>query len=66
MDTMVLTAGQREKDVRDLKREISDLVRLIQRLNGDLEALQRKVGIAQINTLPEFVCPAADVVRLFC
>lgn len=66
MDTMVLTAGQREKDVRDLKREISDLVRLIQRLNGDLEALQRKVGIAQINTLPESVCPAADVVRLFC
>ncbi|KAM6892880.1 keratin, type II cytoskeletal 8-like [Lycodopsis pacificus] len=42
MDAMVLTAGQREKDVRDLKRDISDLVRHSQRLNGDLEALQRK------------------------
>ncbi|XP_054480076.1 keratin, type II cytoskeletal 8-like [Anoplopoma fimbria] len=42
MDAMVLTAGQREKDVRDIRREISDLVRQIQRLHGDLEALQRK------------------------
>ncbi|XP_056287283.1 keratin, type II cytoskeletal 8-like [Pseudoliparis swirei] len=42
MDAMVSTAGQREKDVRDLRREISDLLRHIQRLNGDLEALQRK------------------------
>ncbi|XP_068575929.1 intermediate filament protein ON3-like isoform X1 [Cebidichthys violaceus] len=42
MDAMVLTAGQREKDVRDLRRDISDLVRHIQRLNGDLDALQRK------------------------
>nr|XP_040041742.1 keratin, type II cytoskeletal 8-like isoform X1 [Gasterosteus aculeatus aculeatus] len=49
MDTMVLTAGQREKDVRDLKREISDLVRLIQRLNGDLEALQRKEQSLQMD-----------------
>ncbi|XP_031708106.1 keratin, type II cytoskeletal 8-like isoform X1 [Anarrhichthys ocellatus] len=42
MDAMVLPAGQREKDVRDLKRDISDLVRHTQRINGDLEALQRK------------------------
>ncbi|XP_029137089.1 intermediate filament protein ON3-like [Labrus bergylta] len=42
MDAMVLSAGQREQDVRDLKRDISDMVRLIQRLTGDLEALQRK------------------------
>ncbi|XP_068447158.1 keratin, type II cytoskeletal 8-like [Clinocottus analis] len=42
MDAMVSTVGQREKDVRDLRREISDLLRHIQRLNGDLEALHRK------------------------
>ncbi|XP_031147472.1 keratin, type II cytoskeletal 8-like isoform X2 [Sander lucioperca] len=42
MDAMVLNAGQREQEVRDLRREISDLVRHIQRLNGDLEALIRK------------------------
>ncbi|KAG7236538.1 hypothetical protein INR49_000801 [Caranx melampygus] len=42
MDALVLNAGQREQEVRDLKREISDMLRLIQRLTGDLEALQRK------------------------
>ncbi|XP_060923105.1 keratin, type II cytoskeletal 8-like [Limanda limanda] len=42
IEAMVQTAGQREQDVRDLKREISDLIRHIQRLNGDLEALMRK------------------------
>ncbi|XP_039998087.1 intermediate filament protein ON3-like [Xiphias gladius] len=42
MDALVLNAGQREQEVRDLKREISDMVRLIQRLNGDLDALLRK------------------------
>ncbi|CAJ1087594.1 intermediate filament protein ON3-like [Xyrichtys novacula] len=42
MDALVLNAGQREQEVRDLRRDISDMVRLIQRLNGDLEALQRK------------------------
>ncbi|XP_019959430.2 keratin, type II cytoskeletal 8-like [Paralichthys olivaceus] len=42
MDAMVQTAGQREQEVRDLKREISDMVRHIQRLNSDLEALMRK------------------------
>ncbi|KAM9334044.1 keratin, type II cytoskeletal 8-like isoform 2-T2 [Symphorus nematophorus] len=42
MDALVLNAGQREQEVRDLRRDISDLVRHIQRLNGDLEALMRK------------------------
>lgn len=50
MDVMVLTAGQREQEVRDLKREISDMVRYIQKLNGDLEALSRKVRITCLNT----------------
>lgn len=45
MDALVLNAGQREQDVRDLRREISDLVRHSQRLKGDLEALIRKVWI---------------------
>lgn len=42
MDSMVLNAGQREHEVREVKREISDLLRLIQRLKGDLESLTRK------------------------
>lgn len=42
MDALVLHAGQREQEVRDIRRDISDLVRLIQRLTGDLEALKRK------------------------
>ncbi|XP_042260590.1 keratin, type II cytoskeletal 8-like isoform X1 [Thunnus maccoyii] len=42
MDVMVTRAGQREQEVRDLKRELSDMVRLIQKLNGDLETLTRK------------------------
>ncbi|XP_059184076.1 keratin, type II cytoskeletal 8-like [Centropristis striata] len=42
MDALVLNVGQREQEVRDLRREISDTVRLIQRLNGDLDALTRK------------------------
>ncbi|KAM8722638.1 keratin, type II cytoskeletal 8-like isoform 1-T1 [Acanthopagrus schlegelii] len=42
MDALVLHAGQREQDVRDLRREISDVVRHIQRLKGDLESLIRK------------------------
>lgn len=51
MDAMVLNVGQREQDVRDLRREIADMLRLIQRLKGDLETLIRKVGITYINTL---------------
>lgn len=50
MDVMVLSAGQREQEVRELKREISDMVRHIQKLNGDLEALLRKVRITRLNT----------------
>ncbi|XP_075905503.1 intermediate filament protein ON3-like [Nelusetta ayraudi] len=42
MDVMVLNAGQREQEVRDMKREIADMLRHIQRLNGDLEVLLRK------------------------
>ncbi|KAL3045693.1 hypothetical protein OYC64_013861 [Pagothenia borchgrevinki] len=42
MDALVLNAGEREQEVRDLRRDIADLVRIIQRLNGDLEALIRK------------------------
>uniref|UniRef100_A0AAQ5YZN7 Keratin, type II cytoskeletal 8 n=1 Tax=Amphiprion ocellaris TaxID=80972 RepID=A0AAQ5YZN7_AMPOC len=42
MDALVLNAGQREQEVRDIRRDISDVVRLIQRLTGDLEALKRK------------------------
>ncbi|XP_049608532.1 intermediate filament protein ON3 isoform X2 [Syngnathus scovelli] len=42
MDAMVFKAGQREQEVRDVRREISDTVRFIQRLNGDLDALKRK------------------------
>lgn len=47
----MLNVGQREQDVRDLRREIADMLRLIQRLKGDLETLIRKVGITYINTL---------------
>ncbi|XP_076580059.1 keratin, type II cytoskeletal 8-like isoform X1 [Chaetodon auriga] len=42
IDAMVFNAGQQEQQVRDLKREISDMARHIQRLNGDLETLIRK------------------------
>ncbi|KAI4831374.1 hypothetical protein KUCAC02_000918 [Chaenocephalus aceratus] len=42
MDALVLNAGEREQEVRYLTRDIADLVRIIQRLNGDLEALIRK------------------------
>ncbi|XP_069020098.1 keratin, type II cytoskeletal 8-like isoform X1 [Embiotoca jacksoni] len=38
----VLNTGQREQEVRDIKRDISDMLRFIQRLCGDLEALKRK------------------------
>ncbi|XP_028325452.1 intermediate filament protein ON3-like [Gouania willdenowi] len=42
MDVMVLSVTQREQEVRDIRREISDFVRLVQRLNGELDALRRK------------------------
>uniref|UniRef100_A0A3Q4BC31 Keratin, type II cytoskeletal 8 n=1 Tax=Mola mola TaxID=94237 RepID=A0A3Q4BC31_MOLML len=37
------------QEVRDLKREISDMARHIQRMNGDLEALLRKVRLKEIS-----------------
>ncbi|XP_077580503.1 keratin, type II cytoskeletal 8-like [Stigmatopora nigra] len=42
MDVTILKASQHEQEVRDMRREISDMVRLIQRLNGELDALKRK------------------------
>ncbi|KAM7365516.1 hypothetical protein PAMP_016436 [Pampus punctatissimus] len=42
MDVMVSKARQRDQDVRDLKRELSDMLRLIQKLNGDLLVLTNK------------------------
>ncbi|XP_028250922.1 intermediate filament protein ON3-like isoform X2 [Parambassis ranga] len=42
MDALVLTAGQREQEVRDIRRDIADTIRLIQRLTGDLDGLKRK------------------------
>lgn len=47
MDVLVFNAGQREQEVRDLKREIADMLRHIQRLNGELEALLRKVRVTR-------------------
>ncbi|XP_021166103.2 keratin, type II cytoskeletal 8 isoform X2 [Fundulus heteroclitus] len=42
IDALVETAGQKEQEVRDLRRDISDITRQIQRLNGDLEGIKRK------------------------
>ncbi|XP_040888480.1 intermediate filament protein ON3-like isoform X2 [Toxotes jaculatrix] len=42
IDALALNAGQREQEARDVKREISDMLRLLQRLNGDLDAFIRK------------------------
>uniref|UniRef100_A0A1A7XM44 Keratin, type II cytoskeletal 8 n=1 Tax=Iconisemion striatum TaxID=60296 RepID=A0A1A7XM44_9TELE len=42
MDDLVQSAGQREQEVRDIKREISDLLRIIQRLKSELEGLKRR------------------------
>lgn len=50
MDALVLTAGKHEQDVRDVKNEIADMLRLIQRLNGDLEALKKKVSQTHTHT----------------
>lgn len=45
MDDMVLKAGKFEDDLRDVKKEISDLLRQIQRLNGEMETLKRRVSL---------------------
>ncbi|KAL1022114.1 hypothetical protein UPYG_G00022340 [Umbra pygmaea] len=42
MDNMVQTAGKYEQDARELKKELADLVRLIQRLKGELEGLNNQ------------------------
>lgn len=68
MDALVLHAGQREQDVRDLRREISDVVRHIQRLKGDLESLIRKVWITHTHEkLSEFsrTCRSCLIVSVF-
>lgn len=45
MDVMVWKAGQREHELREIRKEIADMVRFILRQNGDLDALKRKVGV---------------------
>lgn len=55
MDVLVFNAGQREQEVRDLKREIADMLRHIQRLNGELEALLRKVRVTCRVQIPAFL-----------
>ncbi|XP_056157042.1 intermediate filament protein ON3-like [Lampris incognitus] len=47
MDDLMLSAGKHEQDVRDMKKEIADLLRLIQRLNGELESLKKKKESAE-------------------
>ncbi|MEQ2244501.1 hypothetical protein ILYODFUR_017768, partial [Ilyodon furcidens] len=42
IESLVQSAGQKEQAVRDIKREISDILRQIQRLSGDLDGLKRK------------------------
>ncbi|XP_015807754.1 intermediate filament protein ON3 [Nothobranchius furzeri] len=42
MHDLVQSAGQREQEVRDIKREISDLLRIIQRLKAELDGLKRR------------------------
>ena len=45
MDVMALKAGKFEDDLRDSKKEMSDLVRQIQRLKHELEAQKKKVRL---------------------
>ncbi|XP_070968275.1 intermediate filament protein ON3-like isoform X4 [Oncorhynchus clarkii lewisi] len=42
MDDIVLTAEQYEQDVRNVKKEIADMLRLIQRLKAELETLKKQ------------------------
>ncbi|XP_017568447.1 keratin, type II cytoskeletal 8-like isoform X2 [Pygocentrus nattereri] len=42
MDDMVLKAGKHEKDVKEIRKEISDIQRNIQRLMAEIEALKKK------------------------
>ena len=45
MDVMALKAGKFEDDLRDSKKEMSDLVRQIQRLKHEQETLKKKVRL---------------------
>ncbi|CAL8282700.1 keratin, type II cytoskeletal 8 [Gadus morhua] len=42
MDAMVLSAGQHEQEVRGVKKDLGEMMRIIQRLRADLEALRKK------------------------
>lgn len=42
IDELVYTAGKREQQVRELRRDISDMQRLVERLKADLETLIRR------------------------
>lgn len=63
MDTMVFNAGQREQEVRDLKRDVADLMRHIQRLNAELEAQLRKVRLSVQASSCRF-CPSSISLNL--
>uniref|UniRef100_A0A3B3Z967 Keratin, type II cytoskeletal 8 n=1 Tax=Periophthalmus magnuspinnatus TaxID=409849 RepID=A0A3B3Z967_9GOBI len=47
IDELVYTAGKRETEVRELRRDISDMQRLVERLKGELETLIRRVSLSQ-------------------
>uniref|UniRef100_A0A8C7YJC5 Keratin, type II cytoskeletal 8 n=1 Tax=Oryzias sinensis TaxID=183150 RepID=A0A8C7YJC5_9TELE len=42
MNDLVQTAGQREQELRDIKRDIADQIRIIQKLKVEVETLRRK------------------------
>ena len=43
MDAMVLSAGLHEQDVREVKKDVMEMITLIQRLRMDLDTLRKKV-----------------------
>jgi len=42
MDDLVLNASKHEQNVRDVKKDISDMIRLVQKLTGDLDSLKKR------------------------
>ncbi|XP_055020767.1 keratin, type II cytoskeletal 8-like isoform X2 [Boleophthalmus pectinirostris] len=42
IDELVYTAGKRESEVREMRRDISDMQRLVERLKAELETLTRR------------------------
>ncbi|KAK0135662.1 Keratin, type II cytoskeletal 8 [Merluccius polli] len=42
MDAMVLSAGLHEQDVREVKKDVTEMITLIQRLRMDLDTLRKK------------------------